>query len=315
MGPFRRRAAVGIDAVSNFVVVWHGFPGSSSGEVYGQRFVADGTEIGFEFQANGATAFQEDDPDVGVNPAGNFVIAWHRFGTVRGQLFDTGGFPVGSEFVANTSPVGIDAYPTVGIDAGSEFTVVWRSNQLGGQGDGIFGQRFDAAGIRLGPEFQLDTFIDAAQRDPSLAMDPFGNFVTVWESFGQIADGRAAFGRYISAVNAPLVVRGFCNGMAACEVPIGDVFSVGFDFEDPDGDAVLWVLTLVRDDGEIFDSFGQGAIAPPSGMGTVNRDFAPFTCPSNACRETRFDFVFVVSDMAGGRSVPLIVSLTIPASS
>ena len=40
-------------------------------------------------------------------------------------------------------------------------------------------------GIALGPEFQVNTYTNADQIGPAIAMDKIGNFVITWQSYGQ----------------------------------------------------------------------------------------------------------------------------------
>jgi hypothetical protein len=61
-----------------------------------------------------------------------------------------------------------------------------------------------AQGNPLGPEFRVNTFTTSSQRAPSVAADPSGNFVVVWESYLQDGSLMGVFGqRYISS-GAPL---------------------------------------------------------------------------------------------------------------
>jgi hypothetical protein len=48
---------------------------------------------------------------------------------------------------------------------------------------GIFAQRFDASGARIGGEVLVNTVTAGDQTNPSISMAPNGNFVVVWSSF------------------------------------------------------------------------------------------------------------------------------------
>ena len=54
---------------------------------------------------------------------------------------------------------------------------------------GIFGQRFDSAGIPLSGEFRVNTYTTGNQFAPSLAGAADGSFVVVWQEFNIV--GRA----------------------------------------------------------------------------------------------------------------------------
>lgn len=68
-----------------------------------------------------------------------------------------------------------------------DFTVVWTSDWQDGSHAGIFGQRFTREGVPLGPEFQINQETFSDQRSTQIATDAAGNFVVVWESYGNRA--------------------------------------------------------------------------------------------------------------------------------
>ena len=65
------------DRFGNFVVTWtsDGQDGSDYG-MFGQRFAADGSPVGGEFQINTYTTGAQWDGAVALNDAGNFVVVW-----------------------------------------------------------------------------------------------------------------------------------------------------------------------------------------------------------------------------------------------
>jgi hypothetical protein len=64
----------------NFVVVWTSSQETSSLGVFAQRFLADGTPVGGEFQVNSYTSNEQSNPDVAMDENGNFVVAWRSYG-------------------------------------------------------------------------------------------------------------------------------------------------------------------------------------------------------------------------------------------
>jgi hypothetical protein len=188
-------ATVAMDPDGNFVVVWQsaGQDGSFPG-VYGQRFNAAGGPRGTEFRVNTYTTNRQAYPRVATDARGNFVVAWHSY-TQEGQTYygvfaqryDAAGLPRGGEFHVNSYTTDDQFYPAVAMDAVGNFVVVWESRFQDGDDRGIFGQRFDAAGVPLGAEFRVNTYTTNPQVFASVAMDGAGNFVVVWGSQG--ADG------------------------------------------------------------------------------------------------------------------------------
>ncbi len=193
--------ALATDSVGNFVVVWDSSDqdGSSLG-VFGQRYDSAGGPLGNEFQVNSYTTGNQQRSAVAADGSGNFVVVWNSgyqdgsWDGVFGQRFDALGNPVGSEFQVNSYTTNGQGNSTVAADFLGNFVVVWNSPQ-DGSSYGVFGQRFDSAGGRVGSEFQINTYTTDAQVGPVVAADVSGNFVVAWESSGQDGSNRGVFGQ------------------------------------------------------------------------------------------------------------------------
>jgi hypothetical protein len=215
---FQGAGDLAVDAAGNFVVVWEdsaAHDGSSFG-IFGQRYDAAGVRLGGEFQANGFTTSNQRLPSVSASPAGGFVVAWRTLfmdGNSYGvavRRFDSAGSPVGMEFVANTFTTGYQAglFGQVAHDARGNFVVAW-GGAGAGDADGVFAQRFSAAGTPRGGEFRANTYTTANQRRPKVAADAVGNFVIAWESSGQDGSGYGVFAqRFGGLFPAALAVDG-----------------------------------------------------------------------------------------------------------
>ena len=95
------------------------------------------------------------------------------------------------------------------MDASGNFTVVWQSDQQDGNSWGIYGQRFNAAGQRLGGEFRVNTYTLDKQIAPQIAMDAAGDFMVAWQSFGQDGSGYGVYARRYNAAGAALEASEF----------------------------------------------------------------------------------------------------------
>jgi hypothetical protein len=171
-----------------FVVVWtsDGQDGSDSG-VYGQRFDANGNKVGSEFQVNTSTTDIQWHPSITSLPDGGFVVVWDGAGQghgdgVYGQRFDSNGNKVGSEFQVNTWTTSVQEYPSITSLPNGGFVVVWQSDGQDGSYYGVYGQRFDSNGNKVGSEFQVNTWAPDRQMYPSITSLSNGGFVVVWES-------------------------------------------------------------------------------------------------------------------------------------
>jgi hypothetical protein len=80
---------------------------------------------------------------------------------------------------------------------------VWTSNAQDLSSSQILGQRFDATGVRLGPEFQVNSYTTGKQQRPSVAASASGDFVVAWESFGQDGGRYGVFGQRFNASGVP----------------------------------------------------------------------------------------------------------------
>ena len=95
-------ASIAMHSDGSFIVMWDG-PGDGSGTgVFAQRFVADGSRIGGEFQINTTTTSNQQYPELDFADDGSFVATWactSGSGPARTlfQRFDASGAKVGSE--------------------------------------------------------------------------------------------------------------------------------------------------------------------------------------------------------------------------
>jgi hypothetical protein len=112
---------------------------------------------------------------------------------------------VGGEFQINARTTGIQSLPSIAVENDGDFIVTW-SGVFDGYGFGIFGHRFDSAGVRLGLQFQVNTYTSYGQQRSWVASEGNGDFVVVWQSFKQDGPTNGAYGvfarRFASAGTA-----------------------------------------------------------------------------------------------------------------
>lgn len=194
-------ADIGTDAAGNFVVVWaspHLGVDGGDFDIFGQRFLANGSAVGGEFPVNTYTTGRQEDPAIAVAPGGEFVVAWKAEkpdtddrGGIRAGRFAADATPVGDEFPVNTFTTEHQRVPAVAIDDDGDFVVVWQGDDSAGTDThpsdptkSINGQLFASDGGMVGGEFQVNTYTTDHQYHPSVAMDSDGDFMVVWESRG-----------------------------------------------------------------------------------------------------------------------------------
>ena len=139
-----------------------------------------------ETLANITTANKDTDASVAVNPTtGAFVVTWTADGNQDGdrdgiyaQVYDAAGNPVSGQILVNDITIDKQRNSAVAMDASGNFVVVWESHTTD---FGIFAQRFDATGAKIGEEFIVNQTILGDQTAPAIAMAADGNFVVAWQ--------------------------------------------------------------------------------------------------------------------------------------
>ena len=92
--------------------------------------------------------------------------------------------------------------PAIEAALDGTFTVTWASAGQDGDGYGIFARRFPP-GTTPGGEFQLNAFTTGAQYHPGISASANGDFVVVWDSFGQDGNGLGVIARRFTSTGAP----------------------------------------------------------------------------------------------------------------
>jgi hypothetical protein len=182
--------AIAMDAAGDFVVTWSSKHQDGNGfGIFAQRYAADGSPRGSEFQVNVTTLGDQVHPAIAMDAAGDFVVAWldtSNFHRIVARRYDKNGDSMSGEIdvstaTKNTKNLGV-LNPRVAMDAAGDFIVAWTlSKGVGAETyRNIRVRQFDADGAASKP-FQANTAdIDAASA-PSIAMDATGDFVLIWD--------------------------------------------------------------------------------------------------------------------------------------
>ncbi|MBP7586873.1 MAG: hypothetical protein KBA72_02905 [Thermoanaerobaculia bacterium] len=106
---------------------------------------------------------------------------------------------LGPEFRVNSYTTGSQSEPAVAGDASGNFVVVWRNDPLGFDSD-ISGQRFDSAGLPVGDEILVNSYLPHSQWYPKAAILTSGDFVATWSVY----DEYEVLGRRFDGTGLPL---------------------------------------------------------------------------------------------------------------
>ncbi|MBN1417757.1 MAG: hypothetical protein JXP34_03220 [Planctomycetes bacterium] len=183
----QRRPRIAMGAAGEFAIAWAG-PRDTPIDVYAQRFDPGATPIGPEFRANVYTEGWQYDADVAIDDAGRVTIVWTSLDQdgdgagVFARRFDPEGSPLGGEILVSLRTADWQYAPAVAACGDGGFCVAWTDAKRDGDGAGIFLQRFDAAGERLGDEIRVNETTGGDQITPDIASDPAGDLVVVWAS-------------------------------------------------------------------------------------------------------------------------------------
>ena len=119
------------------------------------------------------------------------------------RRYAANGTPSGGEFQVNTTELGYQYTPDSAYVGDGSAIVVWTSYGQDGSNGGVYGQRLDPAGAKLGPEFNVNTYTTGFQGRAAVAASDAGegDFAIIWQSAGQ--DGSNLGGRGRSTSTPP----------------------------------------------------------------------------------------------------------------
>ncbi len=170
-----------------FIAVW---PNYNNKNYYGKRFDANGHAVGDEFFINNGFYGSWYPISITALSDGGFVVVRDGGGSgdyrdIYGQRYDAQGVAVGAEFRVNTYTANNQYGPTITALSDGGFVVAWESNGQDGSFYGIYGQRYNSAGVAVGAEFRINTYTTSWQNNPTITALSDGGFVVAWASNGQ----------------------------------------------------------------------------------------------------------------------------------
>lgn len=151
-----------------------------------QRLNAQLMKSGPAFRVNVEGAGDQEKPQVALLNDGGAVFVWQGGATGFQRIYArfraaNGNFLTGDVLV-NTYTNEMQINPAVATLTDGSVLVVWASYGQDGSRQGVYGQRFSAAGAKLGGEFRVNQFTSNNQRTPSVAALNSGKFVVAWVS-------------------------------------------------------------------------------------------------------------------------------------
>jgi len=147
----------------------------------------------------------QSNPAVAYYGDGGYLVFWDTPNVdfsgkaVVAHRFDAFGTPLGSRFRVNSTTSNDQTVPDATTLEDGSVVVAWQSVGQDGSGDGVYAQRFDAAGQTVGGEFRINLTTANSQVTPAVSALADGGFVATWGSFLQDGNGWGVFGQRFTA--------------------------------------------------------------------------------------------------------------------
>lgn len=181
-----------------------------------------------QFQVNHVVQSSQQVPDAGRGAFGASTVVWESYSSagndasgrsIQARRYHSAGGANGAQFQVNTQIVGEQTVPKVAVAPDGRFAIVWQSDEGGGGPANldIRGRVYSPAGVPLGADFVINTFVTGEQRYPDAAWGGNDLLVVVWESDD---DASAAgfdwniVGRAYNAAGAPVSGEFLVNTLA-----------------------------------------------------------------------------------------------------
>ncbi|PHN02797.1 T9SS type A sorting domain-containing protein [Flavilitoribacter nigricans] len=276
-------------------------PSGDQLDIYARCFFADGTPKGDEFRVNTTTANDQSNSAVAMNADGDFVVSWQSAENagaetdVYARIYNANGSPKIGEVLVNTVTEGDQHSPTAGLHDDGDFVVAWSG--AGPPTDtGIYAQRFNAFGTKMGGAFLVNSDPATPSFFPHLATGSDGNFIITY-SKGQdpSTENEVFFQRFtfVGEKLGPETSVGFHNDPSAQQARIG--------IDDCGNFFILWLHEDPQTSGkQLYGQYYNREGIPYGPITTVNDspEAGILVAPSIAMGATG-DFVAVYSSDDG----------------
>ncbi len=137
---------------------------------------------------------------------------------------------------ANTNSQSRGSTSAIAADEAGNYVVVWTSpGGQDGSGDGVYGQRFDASGQKIGSEFRINSSTTEDQKWASVAMNASGTFVVTWTSTDHVTASTQVLARRFHASGMALGAEFRISDETA-----GEHYSSSVAIADDGRFAVVW---------------------------------------------------------------------------
>jgi len=287
-------------SATNFIVTWTG-TGQDGAGPFARLFDASGAAITGDFRINStALSGASFNPDVAMNAAGNFVVAWHDYTSqydhlVRARRFESDGESLGDDFLVRGDSTLNAERPRVASDSAGNFLVTWQERPTGINDDNVFGRFYDLAGVAASDPFEVNETTNGLERFAQVALADDGAFVVAFSHTAGLTHDLK--GRKGGTRASPEIVM---DPLPTANGPGIDTMGNGV-FEP--GETQVLQTAWINDTNEAVASiFGQTPLfsGPPGADYTINDDTAFYdvlpTGVAKSCIQENDCYSVTVSD-------------------
>ena len=197
----------------SYLVAWNSDQG-----IQAQRFAANDNPMGDEFSLSSG-----EDASVSYLDVGGFIATWEagdgKSLNVSGLRYGPNGTAAGSKFLINSYGYRTwseQSNSSTSYLNGGGFVTTWQSRDQDRSGFGIYGQRYDINGNKVGAEFRINSTIFYDQTAPSVSTLLDGSFVVAWQSNLQNGSGWEIYGQHFNGkgvkLNSEFRINTFTQG-------------------------------------------------------------------------------------------------------
>ncbi|RXJ71845.1 hypothetical protein CS022_19475 [Veronia nyctiphanis] len=182
----QERVKIAVFSDDTFIIVYD-TNASDDHNIAARKFSSDGTPLGSEFIINTNTYGTQAEPDITALANDRFAVTWRTSdGSGNGvacQLFNADGSTVGNEVLVNTYTTSGQEWPQIAPFSDGGYVITWQSNDQDGQYKGVYAQRFDHLGNKVGVETLVNTTTSGEQSDPAVTALNNDSYVIVWRDY------------------------------------------------------------------------------------------------------------------------------------
>lgn len=205
----QEQASIASLSGDRFVVTWTHHLNTGATEIRGQLYEKSGVLIGSEFLINAVGVDSYQSSSVTKLLGGGFVVTYeHVIGQqkfISGSVFSQDGLKLGNEFSVSSYVATAQSAPKVVGLLDEGFVITWQDDAArDGDSSGIYFQRYDASGNKVGLEGLVNGTTVGAQSSPNISASENGGFILTWE--GPDGQGTGVYQKYFDALSRQIVM-------------------------------------------------------------------------------------------------------------